>query len=149
MFYDYFRASDAEISALIDGSEWMGPLLPPEVGEPVDAVDAKWIEPQVTLGRLVGFVQGVPWRVDLMEVTSIDPDEDADAGLLQIGDAARDALAGVTADQGPDLVARWVVIEEFRGHGDADYLAAVLTGLADLSRRARAAGQHLLCRWSQ
>jgi hypothetical protein len=151
MFYDYFRASDAVISALIDGSEWMGPLLPPEVGEPVDAVDAKWIEPQVTLGRLVGFVQGVPWRVDLMEVTSIDPDEDADAdaGLLQIGDAARDALAGVTADQGPDLVARWVVIEEFRGHGDADYLAAVLTGLADLSQRARAAGQHLLCRWSQ
>jgi len=149
MFYDYFRASDAVISALIDGSEWMGPLLPPEVGEPVDAVDAKWIEPQVTLGRLVGFVQGMPWRVDLMEVTSIDPDEDADAGLLQIGDEARDGLAGVTADQGPDLVARWVVIEEFRGRGDADYLAAVLTGLADLSRRARAAGQHLLCRWSQ
>ena len=84
-----------------------------------------------------------------MEVTSIDPDEDADAGLLQIGDEARDGLAGVTADQGPDLVARWVVIEEFRGRRDADYLAAVLTGLADLSRRARAAGQHLLCRWSQ
>lgn len=73
MFYDYFRASDAVSAALIDGSEWMVPLL---------------------------------------------------------GDAARDALAGVTAEQLPDL-------------------AAVLTGLANLSRRARAAGQHLLCRWSQ
>lgn len=153
MFYDYFRASDAVLAAVVDGSEWMGPLLPPEIGEPVDAVDAKWIEPQVTLGRLVGFVQGVPWRVDLMEVTSIapdaiDPDEDADDGLLQIADAARDALASVTAEQLPDLVARWAVIEEFRGHGDADYLAEVLTGLASLSRRARAAGHHLCCRWS-
>jgi len=149
VFYDYFRASDAVIAAAVDGSERMGPLLPPEVGEPVDAVDAKWIEPQVTLGRLVGFVQGVPWRVDLMEVTSIDPDEDADDGLLRIGDGARDALARVTADQVPELVAHWAAIEEFRGQGDADYLAEVLTGLTDLSRRARAAGQQLLCRWSQ
>jgi len=79
-------------------------------------------------------------------------DDSPENGVVQLGDGVRDALASVTEERVPELVARWTEIEEFKwfsgGRGDADYLAEVLSGLIVLSRRAQAAGEHLYCWWS-
>jgi hypothetical protein len=133
-------------------------LAAPAGVEPFDGVDAKWIDPSVTLAKLVGFVQGVPWSIGLVKETfvrptlaeaMVDPPEQA---VVQLDDSVRDVLAGVTEEQLPDLVARWAGIEEFRwttaGRGDEEYLTEVLTGLAALCRRAQEAGEHLFCWWS-
>jgi hypothetical protein len=157
---DYFRARDAAAAAVVDGPEWAGPLFPRGSAEPFDGVEAKRIEPWVVLPRLVGFVLGVPYSSDLVETIWIRPTEaeleatgdSPESAVVQLGDGVRDVLAGVTAEQVPELAARWATIEEFSwtssGQGDADYLAEVLSGLAVLSRRAQAAGEHVYCWWS-
>ena len=158
LLVDYFRAPDAAAAAAVDDPEWAGPLFPRGFAEPFDRVEAKGIDPSVALGKLVGLVQGVPWSLDLVEETLVRPTaEEAEAdppesAVIQLGDGVRDVLASVTAERVPDLAARWATIEEFSGsssgQGDADYLAEVLSGLAALSRRAQAAGEHLYCWWS-
>jgi hypothetical protein len=122
--------------------------------EPYDGVATKHIDPVVTLGKLVGFVQGVPYSLGPVERTDVRPqasqpeDEPEEHGAIQLGDQARDILAGVTAEQVPELVARWIEIEEFGGYVEADYLAEVLASLAALSRRAKTDSDHLFCWWS-
>jgi hypothetical protein len=155
---DYFRAQDAAAAAVVDGPGWAGPLFPQGDAEPFDGVEAKWIEPYVVLPRLVGFVLGVPYSSDLVETTWVSPTADEadvdppESAVIQLGDGARDAVASVTAEGVPDLAARWATIEEFSwssgGQGDPEYLAEVLSGLAALSQRAQAAGEHVYCWWS-
>jgi hypothetical protein len=150
VLYDYFRASDA----VANDPDWFGPLVPYALAEQFDAVDAKGIEPTVILGRLVGILQGVPWSLDLVGTTPVAPqaadeeDDDSESGVLRLADGARDTLASVTAEQAPAIAARWAEIGEFFGRADTVYLAETLTDLAALSRRAKAAGEHLFCWWS-
>ncbi|GIF72511.1 hypothetical protein [Asanoa siamensis] len=57
----------------------------------------------------------------------------------------RDALAGLSDEQLPELAVRWAAIEEFGGFVPADVLVGTMGELAGLARRARAAGEHLYC----
>jgi hypothetical protein len=110
---DYFRAQDAAAAAVVDGPGWAGPLFPQGDADPFDGVEAEGIEPYVVLPRLVGFVLGVPYSPDLVETTWVRPSADEaevdppESAVIQLGDGVRDVLASVTAEQIPDLVARW------------------------------------------
>jgi hypothetical protein len=116
--YDYFRAADVSavrnLMELTDG----GPLAPHGHEPPADVVDAKGVEPAVTLGKLVAFVLNIRWAVDLMEEEAVWPAEaDTDEAyegpwVTALGDRARDALADVADTQLPPLAAWWVQIEE-------------------------------------
>jgi hypothetical protein len=59
----------------------------------------------------------------------------------------RDWLAGAADEALPEIVVKWSQIEEFAPADDADetQLLALVTDLVRLSRRARAADQHLYC----
>jgi hypothetical protein len=158
MLTDYFRARDGATAAVVDGPDWSGPLFPPEGTEPFDGVEAKWIDPYVVFPQLVAFVLDVPFDLDLVEPIWVwSPEEEMGANgspgsvVVQFGDDVRDALAGVSSERIPELADRWARIEEFSwssdGHGDVDYLSAVVRGLVGLSQRAQAAGEHLYCWW--
>jgi hypothetical protein len=153
VLFDYFRAADADAATVADGPDWAGPLYPRDAVEPFDGVDAKGIDPVVVLGQLVGFVQGVTSIADLVNTTGAalqadEQDDHANHGVLEILDETRDVLASVTEEQVPQLAARWAEIEEFGGYADADALAGTVTELVALSRRAKAAGEHVYCWWS-
>ena len=154
VLFDYFRAPNADVAAVVDEPGWAGPFCPADDRlEPFDAVDAKWVDPAVCLGQLVAFVQEVPWRAGLMIQVVVRPAPDDEApfpehGLDELRDGARDVLAGITAEQIPGLCARWAAIEEFGGHHNEQDLAVLVAELAELAVRARAAGDHLYCWWS-
>ena len=92
-----------------------------------------------------------------MKTTTVRPespeeDDPAESGVEQLDDDVRDTLACMSAEQVPELAAPWAAIEEFHwstdGQADGDFLVKVLTGLADLSRHAQGADDHLYCWWS-
>lgn len=147
---DYFRAADdkAAIALLerLDGE----PLVSARRTDPaVDAVDAKGIDPSVTLGQLVAFALDVEWDPAIADGPLVwNGGEDLSEGpwVTLLTETARDALAGITEDRMPSLAARWVRIEELVDDGlPDDALLPVLAELAGLARRARDAGDQLYC----
>jgi hypothetical protein len=155
---DYFRAADAEsvVQALetLDGGPLVGTRNPA-----FDGVDAKGVDACVVLGKLIAAIQQVPWQVHLVEERMVwpftpapgpdDPEDENDpwaAGLsvTELGNAVRDALAGVPDADIPTVVTEWVQAEEFRG-ARIDDIEPLAEELIRLARRARDAGERLYC----
>lgn len=153
VLHDYFRAPGAAtVVALMDRHDADSPET--IEGWPTEVVAVKNIDPGVALGQLVGFVLGEPWTPGLVDDRLVwpggqDPDllvEHEGPWVRELGDQARDALAGVADDRVPELAARWVRIEEISWPGAPDdALVPLLTDLVALARAARAADEHLYC----
>ena len=132
--HDYFRAPGPEDAATV------------MKGGPADRFDTvEGLEPQVVLARLIGFVRGVEWTVDLVDVTLIsEEDSEYDAWVTLLDDDIRDTLADIPADDLPALAQRWEGIEEFSLHTAGPLnLLPHLRELVALAGRTREAGQHL------
>ena len=165
VLYDYYRAADREAAIVRpDLGRAAGVRVLP--GEPVfDGVDAKGIDPTVILARLIGFIRGVSWSSDLVDVVTLYPpregapttDEEWDAlpedspyldgpGIEELSISVRDTLADVDDERLPELARQWTGIEEFRiGHVDSDYLLSLIEALVGLARRAEKEDQLLYC----
>ncbi|GAA3478225.1 hypothetical protein [Streptomyces yanii] len=156
---DYFRAADAaSVVQALEQTDGGSPLVGPEC--PVfDGVEAKRVDPAVILAKLIAAVQQIPWRVDLVEETTVWPaspapgsdnleDEDnpwvTGPWVSELHPLARDTLAAVGDSEVPTIVARWVQAEELRGTRVED-LQPLAEELILLARRAREAGEQLYC----
>jgi len=149
VLYDYFRASDnAAAIRLIDELDG-GPVVRGDRDVAVDAVDLKGIEPEVTLGQLVGFARGTEWTVDTVQGQLLWSADEQGPWLESIDDATRDTLASISDELMPELSARWGRIEELSLGDDVagDEMLPVIEEIRGLARRARDAGDHLYC-WS-
>ncbi|MDI6097126.1 hypothetical protein QLQ12_00700 [Actinoplanes sp. NEAU-A12] len=153
VLHDYFRAPDA--AAVVDLMDRHDADSPATVeGWPTGVVEAKGIDAGVALGQLIGFILDEPWTAGLVGGRLIWPAEQ-DPDLLtahegpwveELGDRARDALAGLGDARIPELAARWARIEELRWPGAPDdVLVPCLTELVTLAGEARDAGEHLYC----
>ncbi|MFE4977021.1 hypothetical protein ACFRAR_33565 [Kitasatospora sp. NPDC056651] len=155
---DYFRAADAAtVVRALEPTE--GGLPPLGTDGSFDGVEAKGVDPDVMLGQLLAAALGEPWRVGLVAETAVWPttpepgpagpeDEDdpwaTGPWVTELGDAARDALAGVPDERIPEVVGQWAEAEEWDGADPADLLP-LAEELIALARRARAAGERLYC----
>jgi hypothetical protein len=152
VLYDYFRSADAAaVAKLMEATAGHSPLYP-DGAAAADGIDAKGIEPVVTLGQLIAMILDVEWESDLANGDLVWPagesDEDDDGPWVQaVNQRARDALAGVDDARLPELAERWAGIEELRADSPeaVEGLRAVATDLVGLARRARAAGDQLYC----
>ena len=145
VLYDYFRAADAStVAVYMEASRGGSPVT----SRAVDGVDAKGIEPVVTVGKLVASILDVPWHpglVDTDEIWPMDNDEDGEGPVvLSLADDVRDVLAGIDDPRLPQLATRWSQIDEV-ARSDPDFIRSVLTDLVGLARRAATAGDHLYC----
>jgi hypothetical protein len=160
---EYFRAPGKEAALrLLDHGDGV-PGSPATVGEGVDALDAKGVDPAVVLGKPLGLIRSVPWSVDLVETVAVWPPEDTkprsreEMGRLpaespwntgpwlqELGEGLRDAFAGADDDALPAIAGEWSRIEELDGVDTTIALGFVEEFVA-LSRRARRAGDRLYC----
>lgn len=142
VMYDYFRAP-SEDEALRARTVRDGPV------REFDGVETKWIDPHVALGKLVGFVRGVPWSLDIVSTTCLWPPRwtDAEEGVEELDEQVRDVLASVDDGSVPELAARWAGIEEFRyfSDSDSDWARSLVQDLVGLARRAKGADERLYC----
>jgi hypothetical protein len=112
VLFDYFPAPDAAtVAKLMQATDGGSPIH--HGHEPVaDSVDAKGIEPVVTLGQLVEHILGADGSVDviggeLVWPAGAEPAQDYEGPwVVVLDDQARDALAGVEAARVPEL-ATW------------------------------------------
>ncbi|MEU2632453.1 hypothetical protein [Kitasatospora sp. NPDC007106] len=155
---DYFRAPDADaVRRVLERTEGRSPLSGRQPA--FDGVRSKGLDPHVVLGQLVAAVREVPWEVDLVGEapvwppgpapaagTVVDDDDPWGTGpwVAELGDAARDTLAGVADGDVPAVAARWARAEELHGAAGED-LQPVVELLVGLARRARADGESLYC----
>lgn len=164
VFCDYYRAADRQAAA-------EKPDFPRVVAESIpgvptfDAVDAKWIEPQVKLGQLVALVRDVPFSPELVQtITVYPPPEGAPAtieewealpddspykegpGIEELPADVRDTLADIPDGRLGGLAEQWEQTEEFarRPPGEG-YLLGVVTELRGLARRAQKEDQMIYC----
>ncbi|WP_406086944.1 hypothetical protein [Kitasatospora purpeofusca] len=157
---DYFRAAtDAAIVTALERADGT-----PLVGGPhpaFDGVEAKGVDPDVVLGRLIAAVRGVGWRVGLTESSPawpttpppgpdgpFDLDDDPWATgpwVLRLGRSVRDTLADLPAADVPAVAARWAAGAEELPHADAEDLRPLVEALSALAHRARTADEDLYC----
>ncbi|QKW14035.1 MULTISPECIES: hypothetical protein [unclassified Micromonospora] len=149
VLYDYFRAADdaaaVRLMAEIDG----GPVALADGRPGVDAIDCKGIDPSVTLGELVALVRNEADADDPVKDRLVWSGAEDGPWLTALDDATRDTLASITADQTPELSARWGRSEELAWDGPLpdDQMQPVIEEVSALARRARDADEHLYC-WS-
>ncbi|MFF4119566.1 hypothetical protein [Streptomyces sp. NPDC001714] len=162
VLYDYFHATDhttAVNQAIGPDGDWLRGTSLKETG--ADWIDAKGLDPNVVLGRLVAYAEGIPFadQQDAPELVwpeppypqhePTDPDSPWGTGLVlqQLPDRWRDILAGLPEDAVPMVAAQWYEIEEadFADYLDAKDTVGTFTALAF---RARSAGARLYCRCS-
>ncbi|MFI1990493.1 hypothetical protein [Actinoplanes sp. NPDC020271] len=141
---DYFRAPDVvAVREHLDEHDGDSP-----VGA-FDGVGLKWIEPGVTLARVIGFATDREWSVDLVDEKLVWPvgaerDMEYEGPWVSVlDDGSRDVLADIDAARIPELADRWAQIEEFHGLADPEHLREVLTELGALAARAREHGESL------
>ncbi|MFK0280184.1 hypothetical protein ACIQVL_06880 [Streptomyces sp. NPDC090499] len=162
VLYDYFRATDhttAVDQAVGPDGDWLRGTPLEESG--ADWIDAKGLDPNIVLGKLVAYAEGIPFT-DQPDTPALiwpeppypqgeptDPDSPWTTGLVlqQLPDRWRDILADLPEDAVPMVAAQWYDTEEA---GFADYLDAKDTvgTFTALAVRARTAGDHLYCRCS-
>jgi hypothetical protein len=152
VLFDYFRAPDAaSVAKLMQVTDGGSPIHHGQ--EPAaDSVDAKGIEPNVTLGQLVQRILGVDDGADVIGGELVWPagaesaEDYQGPWVVVLDDQARDALASVEVARVPELATWWSGIEEIYGGDDAiESLMGMLTELSGLARRAQAAGDRLYC----
>ncbi|MCE7007688.1 hypothetical protein LWC34_33430 [Kibdelosporangium philippinense] len=137
---DYFSAaSDEQAAAALFASG--GPL---HADPPFKTVEAKGIEPSVTLARLAVVLTGE----DIDTVTAA-PDwtrevaDDEDKFVGAVPDSLKEALAQADDAQIPEIAREWATAEEFFGHADPEFLAELVRELVDLARHATEQGERL------
>ncbi|GII26453.1 hypothetical protein [Planosporangium mesophilum] len=148
VLYDYFRAKDDAAAVRLMEDLDGGPVVGSGDGVAVDAIDLKGIEPAVTLGKLVSFVRGVSWEVNLVDLKLLwSGDEQEGPWLMTLDRATRDTLASITDAQVLELSAQWGRIEELAWGGPLpdDQMLPAIEEVAALARRARDAGEDLYC----
>jgi hypothetical protein len=160
VLYDYFHAIDhttAVNQAIGPDGDWLRGTSLEETG--ADWIDAKGLDPNIVLGQLVAYAEGIPFadQQDTPELVWPEPpypqggptapDSPWDTGLVlqQLPDRWRDVLAALPEDAVPMVAAQWYEVEEV---DFADYLDAKDTvgTFKALAFRARTAGAHLYCR---
>ncbi|MEU4643592.1 hypothetical protein [Micromonospora sp. NPDC023814] len=148
VLYDYFRAKDDAAAVRLMEDLGGGPVVVSSDGATVDAIDLKGIEPAVTLGKLVSFVRGVSWRVNLVDLKLLwSGDEREGPWLMSLDRATRDTLASINDTRLLELSARWGRIEELAWAGPLpdDQMLPVIEEIAALAQRARDAGEAVYC----
>ncbi|MFD8701204.1 hypothetical protein ACFV1W_01095 [Kitasatospora sp. NPDC059648] len=157
---DYFRAPGAAaVVRALELTEGSRPGFGEVSDGAFDGVMAKGVDPAVLLGQFVAAIRAEPWRADLVGQKPVWPttappgrdgpwDEDdpwaSGPWVVELDDAARDALAEARDDRIPAAVARWAEAEEWGG-ADPAQLLPLAEGLIALARRARTAGERLYC----
>ncbi|MFI6324443.1 hypothetical protein ACIBG8_43445 [Nonomuraea sp. NPDC050556] len=149
IFFDYYRAPDRQ-AATAD----------PENSPAFDRVETKGIDPEVCLGQLIAFIEGVSDDLSPMETVTLYPPpmtiEEWEAlpdghphkdgpGIAELPAGARDTLADVADDRLAGLAAQWARIDEFFAPPDEGYLVELITDLRGLAQRARAEDQLIYC----
>ncbi|GAA1813237.1 hypothetical protein GCM10009682_38020 [Luedemannella flava] len=150
VLYDYFRASDdaTVVDLLAANGDWYGATHAD--GSAVDVVEAKSLDPDVVVGKVVAHIRDVPWSPGTMGTGLVEPAEDEGPWVVRIADEARDTLADLPDDRFRELAAWWATIEEFARWSrlddeDVEMLREKLAELVGLARRARAADDRLYC----
>ena len=154
-FCDYFSTANAEVAALAIA------FGPRDCG--FDSVEAKNIEPDVVLAKLVALVRGVPWSPDTAPTRWLWPPPQTEPlykvyhalpedsplrngpWLVELSVAVRDELATVDTARLPTLAAQWAAIEEMSRLWNADSLTELLQELVYLAMTAREGAGQLYC----
>jgi hypothetical protein len=149
VLFDYFRAEDVQAVAHVMKRARGGPVVRSRDGLPLaDAVDAKGIDPFVALSTLVALIRAVPWSPDLVPSSEVWPRTDGFSKtgprVLDLDDAARDALAGLDDDELAAVALRWANTAQM-SHWSAEDVVPMTAELVGLARRARASGDRLFC----
>lgn len=148
VLYDYFRAADDAAAIRLIEDHDGGPVAVRGDDSTVDAIDLKGIEPAVTLGKLVSFVRGISWEVDLVGLRLLwSGHEQEGPWLMSLDNATRDTLATIADAQMPELAARWGRIEELAWADPLPdgQMLPVIEEVVALAQRARDAGENLYC----
>ncbi|GAA4205382.1 hypothetical protein GCM10022252_65880 [Streptosporangium oxazolinicum] len=166
VFCEYYRAADRAAATVQPDRSRV--IDDPEYGVAgFDAVETKWVDPQVILGQLVAFIGDVDFFLGLVDTVPLYPsypdpapqtDEEWDAlpeDSPYLGGAvidelpvnARDILAGADDSSLPAVAERWARIEEFSPHSsdDGEYLLSLVKDFVGLARRAKEHDQLLYC----
>ena len=136
---DYFLAPDdaTAVTALADGG-------PGSTSFPI--VEAKGMDPVVTMGNLESILTGRPYGVVVGAPRQGHAVSDAsDAVVVSITDSLRDALAGASSGELDDAGARLATTAELAGSDPAG-VTDFVHRLAGLARGADAG--HLYCCWA-
>jgi hypothetical protein len=140
---DYFAAADDAVAATVMDVEGG-----PEAAG-FETVYAKGIDPYVTLGTLESILTGRGYG----EVTG-DPrhchaltDTEADAVVVSVTDALRDALAAMGDERRNGVAQEWAQTDELK-HTDAGQLAQTLQLFGTLARHAVEGHARLYCWWA-
>src|SRR4051812_36377619 len=140
---DYFSATDdTDAARVVPGSG--GPAA---LG--VAAFQTKGIDPAVALGTLESILTARPYDevATASRQCQLVTGGEADALVVTVTDALRDALAAV-GEQGPRRVAeKWAATDELAGT-TPEILAEALDQFALLARNAVERGHHLYCWWA-
>ncbi|HEX6681612.1 MAG TPA: hypothetical protein VF062_02405 [Candidatus Limnocylindrales bacterium] len=147
VLYDYFHARDTDaVVKLMAETGGHSPLT--VQNRQIDAVEAKGIDPTVSLGQVIAMILDLEWSTHLVPADAVWPaDLEWHEGpwVLDVGEVAQRALARLDEARIPDLATRWAATEEFRGQADPADLARGLNDLSALARLASATGERLYC----
>ncbi|MER5646144.1 hypothetical protein [Streptosporangium sp. NPDC002524] len=166
VFCEYYRAAD-RVAATVQPDR-SRVIDDPEYGVAgFDAVETKWVDPQVILGQLVAFIGGVDFSLGLVDAVPLYPsypdpapqtDEEWDAlpedspylggaAIYELPVNARDILADADDSSLPAAAERWTKIEEFSSYSsdDREYMVSLVKDLVGLARRAKEHDQLLYC----
>jgi hypothetical protein len=143
--FDYFRAPDADaVRQVMDAGGGRTP-----VGNVLDGIDAKGVDPTVVLGMMIAAIQQVPWNPDLVTDNLVwpagreqDPDYDG-PWVSELNTSARDVLA--QAGDVPRVAREWAEIEELGGNVDVADAQAFIESIVGLAGRAREAEDLMFC----
>lgn len=155
---DYFRApDDATVLRALTRTRGGSPLTP---DPPLfDGIEAKSLDPTLTLALLIAAIREVPWSVDLIDDTPVWPttppptpdnppsDEDpwsTGPWTTALPPHVRDTLATLPDTALPAAVTRWSQAEELHGTTPAALLP-LARNFVSLARQARAADEQLYC----
>ncbi|WP_157984501.1 hypothetical protein [Lentzea terrae] len=137
VMYDYFAAPSDEVAAsMVDG----GPVA---AGH--RAVETKWLDPAVVMGKLEELLTGRPYDEVIDDprcAADLAVEGDGEVLVLTVTDGLRDGLAG--AGELTEVAAAWAGIEELDRFDPAE-LAVVLRELKELAVDAVKAGERLYC----
>jgi hypothetical protein len=148
--FDYFSAvSDETAAGAVNLPGGPGAPLADQAGESsFDTVRAQGIDPLVQLGTLEALLTERAYEQIVTGPRAGRPLAAQDSGeslIVTLTDELQAALADADDDVLAAVAVPWSQSDEFSGQGDAQSLAGLLQGLAELARRARAKNERMYC----
>jgi len=140
---DYFIASDdADAARVLPGSGGPTPLG-------FDTLSTKGIDPAITMGTLESIITDRSYDEVTAAPRHCHPltDTDADAFVVTVTDALRDAVAAADDQHLRQVAQRWADTDELAGVTPED-LVQLLDRFAVLARDAVDRGHHMYCWWA-